>query len=58
MSNQALSINEKGKVIVEAIPPDRICFIYDIITSGFPSDVEMDEKEKELARAAKTILFD
>jgi len=58
MGNQALSINEKGKVIVDAIPPDKIDFIYDIITSGFPSDVEMDEKEKELARATKTILFD
>jgi len=58
MSNQALSVNEKGKVIVDAIPPEKVDFIYDIITSGFPSDIEMDEKEKELARAAKTILFD
>jgi len=57
MSNQALSINEKGKVIVKAIPPDKVDFIYDIITSGFPSDIEMDEKERELAKAAKVILF-
>jgi len=58
MSNQALSINEKGKVIIDTMSPDKVDFIYDIITSRFPSDIEMDEKEKELAKAAKIILFD